>query len=57
VDEGAILAEIGEEFRALAARFDEAEASVAPVLEAVERIWRRGLATAIPADTYPARLA
>ena len=33
-----------------------AEASVAPILEAVEAIYRRSLATAIPANTLNARL-
>jgi len=32
-----------------------AEASVAPVREAIERVYRRALATEVPADTYPAR--
>ncbi|MGE4239952.1 amidohydrolase family protein [Ramlibacter sp.] len=56
IDEAAILSEIETEYRTLADRYIEAEASVAPVLEAVERIWRRGLATPIPGDTFPARL-
>lgn len=56
IDEAAILAEIESEYRGLAARYDEAEASVAPILDAVEAIYRRSLATAIPADTHGARL-
>jgi 5-methylthioadenosine/S-adenosylhomocysteine deaminase len=56
IDEAAILEEIESDFRELAARYDAAEASVAPILEAVERIYRRSLAVAIPADTYAARL-
>jgi guanine deaminase len=56
IDEPAILAEIESEFRGLSERFDEAEASVAPILEAVGRIYRRSLAMAIPADTFEARL-
>jgi len=57
IDEAAILAEINSEFRELAERYTEAEASVAPILAAVERIHQQGLKTAIPADTYPARIA
>jgi guanine deaminase len=57
IDEGAILREIEAEFQALAEQYDAAEASVAPVLAAVEKLYRRALATAIPRDTYPARLA
>lgn len=56
IDEAAVLAEIESEYRGLAERYTEAEASVAPILAAVERIYRQSLATAIPADTYPARL-
>jgi guanine deaminase len=57
IDEAAILAEINSEFRELAERYTEAEASVAPILAAVERIHQQGLKTAIPTDTYPARIA
>ena len=57
IDEAALLREIENEFRGLAERYTEAEASVAPILEAVEAIYRRSLATAIPADTCTARLA
>jgi guanine deaminase len=56
IDEAAILAEIAAEFEGLAARYDAAEASVAPILEAVERIYRRALAVPIAPDTYAARL-
>ena len=56
IDEAAILAEIASEYRGLADQYTRAEASVAPILEAVEAIYRRSLAQAIPADTYPARL-
>ncbi len=56
IDEAAILAEIADEYRSLADRYTEAEASVAPILAAVEQIYRRSLATPVPADTYPARL-
>ncbi len=56
IDEASILAEIADEYRALADRYTEAEASVSPILEAVGAIYRRSLQTAIPADTYAARL-
>ncbi|MEI7443752.1 MAG: amidohydrolase family protein [Burkholderiales bacterium] len=56
IDEAAILREIEVEYRGLAERYDAAEASVAPVLEAAERLWRRSLAIPIPRDTWPARL-
>jgi guanine deaminase len=56
IDEAALLREIEEEFHTLAGQYTEAEASVAPVLAAVEGIYRRALASAIPADTYAARL-
>lgn len=57
IDEAAILAEIASEYRGLADQYTRAEASVAPLLEAMEAIYRRSLAQAIPADTYPARLS
>lgn len=56
IDEAAILAEIESEYRGLAARYDEAEASAAPVLAAVEHIYHRSLATPVAPDTYAARL-
>jgi guanine deaminase len=55
VDEPKLLGEIEAEFRALEPQYVAAEASVRPVLEALETIYRTSLATAIPADTYPAR--
>lgn len=57
IDEAAILTEIEAEYRSLADRYTEAEASVAPIMAAVEQIYRRSLATPVPADTYPARLS
>jgi 5-methylthioadenosine/S-adenosylhomocysteine deaminase len=57
IDEAAILREIESEFHTLAGKYTEAEASVAPVLEAVEAIYRRALKSTIPADTYPARIS
>ena len=56
IDEAAVLREIEHDYRELAARYDAAEASVAPVLEAAERLWRRSLATPIAPDTHAARL-
>ena len=56
IDEAAILAEIESEYRSLVGQYEAAEASVAPVLEAAERLWRRSLALPIPADTHAARL-
>lgn len=56
VDEASLLAEIATEYLGLSARYTEAEASVAPILAAMQQIYRRSLAMPIPADTYPARL-
>src|SRR2546428_51100 len=56
VDEARLLAEIETEVAGLAAQFAAADASVAPVRAAIEKIYRRSLATSIPPDTYPARL-
>jgi guanine deaminase len=56
IDERALLRETEAEFRQLAERFAEAEASVEPILRAVEGIYRQALATPVPADTYAARL-
>lgn len=56
IDEAALLAEIETEYRGLAEQYTAAEASVAPILAAVGDIYRRSLATAIPADTFAARL-
>ena len=52
-----MLAEIEAEFHGLADRTRDAEASVAPMLAAVEAIYRRSLAVAIPTDTLVAKLA
>ena len=57
INEAAILAEIAAEFEGLAERFEQAEASAAPVLAAVEAIYRRALQVPIAADTLAARLA
>ena len=56
IDEPRILAEIVAEQAGLAEQLDRAAASLAPLLEAMEQVYRRSLAVAIPADTHPARL-
>ena len=56
IDERALVEEIAAEHAALKPRFDAAEASAQPVVAAIETIYRKSLATPIPADTYPARL-
>lgn len=56
VDEARLLARIQAAFEALEPRFAEAEASVAPVHEAVARIHARCEREPIAADTYAARL-
>ncbi|MGY8524530.1 amidohydrolase family protein [Paracidovorax citrulli] len=56
IDEAALLREIDETYAELRPLYDAAEAQMQPVLDAVEGIHRQGLATAIPADTYAARL-
>jgi 5-methylthioadenosine/S-adenosylhomocysteine deaminase len=56
IDEAALLQEIESEFHMLSERYAEAEASMAPVLAAMESIYHRALASAIAPDTYPARL-
>jgi guanine deaminase len=57
IDEAALLAEIGREFADLLPRYAQAEAEMAPVLEAMDRIHRDGLAQPVSPDTFPARLA
>jgi guanine deaminase len=56
IDEGRILAEIVAEQAGLREQFDRAAASLAPVLEGMEKIYRRCLAVPVAADTHPARL-
>jgi guanine deaminase len=56
IDEAALLDEIATEFHGLAGRYAEAEADAAPLIAAVEAIYRRSLALQIPADTIEARL-
>ena len=57
IDEAALLAEIEAEFDGLADRYRDAEASAAPMLAAVEAIYRRSLTVAIPVDTLVAKLS
>jgi 5-methylthioadenosine/S-adenosylhomocysteine deaminase len=56
IDEAAILREIDAEFHLLAERYRDAEASAAPVLQAVEAIYRRSLGLPLPGQTIAARL-
>src|SRR5712691_2964872 len=56
VDEARLLAEIEAEVAGLASQYEAAEASVAPVRAAIEKVYRRSLAASVPPDTYPARL-
>jgi guanine deaminase len=56
VDERTLLAELDTEWQTLAPQYAAAEASVAPVRAAIEAVYRKSLATNIPADTWPARL-
>jgi guanine deaminase len=56
IDEAALIDEIASEYAGLKGKFDAAEASAAPLMAAMEAIYRRSLAAAIPGDTYPARL-
>ena len=56
IDEPAIIAEIAAEHARLKGQYAIAEASVGPIMGAIEAVYRKSLATAIPADTYAARL-
>ena len=56
IDEAALLNEISTEFHELVGRYAEAEAEAAPVIAAVEAIYRRSLVLPIPGDTHEARL-
>jgi guanine deaminase len=56
IDEQRILGDIAAEHATLVDQFRRAEGEISPVLTAMAEIHRRCLATAIPADTYPARL-
>jgi 5-methylthioadenosine/S-adenosylhomocysteine deaminase len=56
VDEPRLLAEIHAEIDGLAEQFAASQASVVPVREAMDALYRRALAVEISPDTYPARL-
>jgi hypothetical protein len=56
VNEAQLLAEIERELVTLEPQYAAAEAAVAPVRDAMDAVYRRSLATSVPADTYPARL-
>ncbi len=56
INEAALLDEITREFEGLAERYAQAEADAAPVIAAVEAIYRRALALPVPPDTFEARL-
>ncbi len=57
IDEAALLDEIACEFHDLADRYAHAESNAAPVIAAMEAIYRRSLGLPVPADAYPARIA
>jgi guanine deaminase len=57
IDEAALLREIEHDFAELGPLYAAAEAEMGPVLAAVEKIHREGLATAVAPDTYASRLA
>ncbi|GAA5234204.1 amidohydrolase family protein [Verticiella sediminum] len=56
IDEAALLAEIAETFNGLREQYTAAEANAAPVIAAMEAVYRRSLQLAVPPDTFPARL-
>lgn len=56
IDEVTLLDEIASEFQGLSSRYAEAEADAAPVIAAVEAIYRRALSLPIAPDTFEALL-
>ena len=56
IDERAIIAEIATEHAKLKPQYDVAEASVGPIMGTMAAVYRKSCATAIPPDTYAARL-
>ena len=57
VHEAAIIAEIAQEYAELKERFDRAETTLAPMLAAMEQVYRRSLSARIAPDTFQARMA
>lgn len=57
IDEAVLLREIEHDFAELGPLYAAAEAEMGPVLAAVEKIHREGLATPVAPDTYASRLA
>jgi guanine deaminase len=56
VHEAAIIAAIAQEYAELKERFDHAETTLAPMLAAMEQVYRRSLAVGIAPDTFQARM-
>jgi guanine deaminase len=56
IDEAGLLAEIAHEFEGLRERYSAAENDAAPVIAAMEAVYRRSLELPVPADTFDARL-
>jgi guanine deaminase len=56
VHEAAIIAAIAQEYAELKERFDHAETTLAPMLAAMEQVYRRSLAVRIAPDTFQARM-
>ena len=56
VDEPRLLAEMHAAIDGLAEQFAASQASVAPVVEAMDALYRRALQAKIPADTHAARI-
>jgi len=57
VNEAALLREIQVAYDELCPQFDEAEASMGPMLVAMQEVYQRSLQMPLPAGTYPARLS
>ena len=57
IDEPTIIEEIGREHARVKPQFESTKSAIMPILNAMEQIYRRSLATPIPSDTYAARLA
>ena len=57
VNEAALLREIQAAYEELCPQFDEAEASMGPMLIAMQEVYQRSLQMPLPVGTYPARLS